>query len=346
MRLPQVGVCWEKGKRHPRVYWPDKSSPNGQHREVLPTTDRELIKMYVEKKQKELILQALGITPVVEQEEPAPPLSELHRRYFKDEVYVPNVSASTLRDKLQRLKMALNHFGWDTPADKVDAQAMAEWKRELLEKTSETNAKNYLVNFMAMLEWARGAKLIQDYPRVSVPSGNTHRRQRISDDHATAIMKALDLSDSTERALFIALATGMRAGDIAGLTGDMFGDDGFIRKLTDKKEVELALPMPLPVMEALAPYAKGGLVCPEIRDIHAVQTITRHACGANYGLRVCRATWASGLANLGLEVLVVKALMAHTMDDVTVGYIMRDHERFRGVIGELPWLRWMGIAGG
>ncbi len=334
MRLPKVHHCRIAGKPGFCVYW---SREGHQYRMQVPIEDEGLIREYCEREERAIAIEILGLEPKV----PAGRLSvqEVVDRYFKDEMYVPNRAENTVQDRSDRLKKMMAHFGPRSPIASVNAESIAAWKRRRLQEAAATTVNNDLRALRALLRYARDAGLVDAIPPISLPPSKSHRGEVIPTEHVVAILRGLDLDDAHERGYYVALMTGLRGRDIAALAPEHFDPKAHsITIVTAKRGRKVVLPLPAEVWSRLERYMGERPFC-RYPACDRAKNLTYRLCGARYGARICRPTWASGLAAGGADFMVIKALMGHRISDVTEGYIFRDAERLREQYALLPWLR-------
>lgn len=334
MRLPKVHYCRIAGKKGFCVYWNESKK---QRRMQVPIEDEALIKQFCAQEETNLQREILGIVPRVPVGKAT--IGEVIERYFKEEMYYPERAENTVEDRRDRCNKVKAYFGARNPIASITPEAIAAWKKKRLHEVSKTTVSNDLRALRALLGYAVSKKLYNGPITVQLPKGESHRGQIIPRDHALALFRGLDLADRHERAYYIALVTGLRGTDIARLAPEHFDREGhLITIVTQKRGRRVRLPLPTAIWSRIEPFIGENPFC-LYPSTGRAKTFTQRLCGASYGPRICRPTWASAMAEGGADFLVVKTLMGHKVADITAGYITHDIERVRGEYEKLPWLK-------
>jgi integrase len=232
----------------------------------------------------------------------------------------------------------MERFGERSPLSSITQESVAIWKRERLAQVSKTTVNNDLRVLRTLLGFARERGLISDIPKFTLPKGKSHKGEIIPADQVLKLVQGLNLDDPHERGYYMVLMTGLRGTDIERLGPQHF--DAATKSIvivTNKKERKVALPLPLPLWDRLERYMGEEPFCVYPTWQRSIY-FTKRLCGVAYGPRICRPTFASGLAEGGADFMVIKTLLAHKLTDITAGYISRDIEKLRAQMALLPWL--------
>lgn len=183
------------------------------------------------------------------------------RRQSEIELGIVNSTTKTLRDALEKYRdeespkkrgarweqLRLNMFARiiefsDMPLKNLRSAHLAEWRNDRLKEVSPATVRREMVLLRSVLELARrewgwiNVNPIQD---VKKPSPPPHRERLISLAERDALVEALGYVPGTvpliakhrvAMAFLLALETGMRTGELYGLTWDrVFLDQRFVR---------------------------------------------------------------------------------------------------------------------
>lgn len=333
MRLPKMHYCRIKGKAGFCVYW---SRDGKQKRLQVPIEDEDTLKKWVESEQKALWLEVLGHSP-----KPQPgkaTLREVIDTYFKEEMYYPNKAEKTIKGYKENLNRLTDRFGERAPISSITSDAVALWKRDRLGVASRVTVNNNLRVMRTLLGFAKRRGLIEDIPQFSLPKCRTHREEIIPKDHVLSLVRGLDLDDPNQRGFYMVLFTGLRGTDIEHLGPQSFDHASkSIVLTTHKTGQKLILPLPSTLWDRLEKYMGEEPFCLYPTWQRSIY-FTKRLCGVSYGARICRPTFASGLAEAGVDFMTIKYILGHKPADITAGYITRNLEQVRGQMALLPWL--------
>lgn len=336
MRLPKVHYCQLKGRTGYCVYW---SREGKQFHLSVPLEDEAAVKAFCQEEEKKIACEILGLTP-----KKAPgtmTLGDTVKLYLEKQMAHGKRAESTIYDREYRLHRIAKTLGEGLPIGAITEDIIEDFAQARRDEVGPTTLRNDLVAFGSVLRWAVRRGYLSAVPRYSVPRGKSHKTGTIPTEHVLKILAGLDLSDPHERAFYLALHTGMRGSDLATLQpGDWDAQGKCIRKVANKTAgktgADIVFPLTSGVWARLEPYMGLPRFCRSPVTKKA-KLFTKRICGVGYGIRLCRPTWATAMAEGGADFLIIKALMAHKMEDITAGYIKSNLPRLRAEVEKLPW---------
>lgn len=207
------------------------------------------------------------------------------------------------------------------PALSVDTPAVDRWLSERLKAgASPTTARNELVALKAAFRQAVADKLIGEIPfQVKAPAPRK-RERTVPQEHLDKIVNACEPKKAGHRFLMIAIFTGLRTGDILGLTWGQIGE-----KWIEVRTGKTGAPVRIFLHPKLKEYLKeskgdGKDEEPVVGVVRAnVERITERMCGTRYGAHIFRHTFLSKLMSAGVPTRVLQALAGHASPHVTLG---------------------------
>lgn len=315
-------------------------------RDSTGLTEQDAAERFRKALQAALTNEHYGLAPP--EPEVCPTFGHVVGRYLKEALDESRCRAKHRQMCTDRLRRFLDAFGEEAPVDGVTADKIDAWKRtrmrenRLNSKTprriSPTTVRNELRALRACLRWAADRGLLPRAPKFDLPQGKTHRPGIIPAEHARAILDGLDLDNPLHRGVYLALWTGLRPEDLKALTWAAFDFKAATLSLrSQKNDQPIRVPLHASALKALDPYRKAGAPVCAVPDSHACRRLTRRLCGEPYYLRQFRSSMAHHLAATGTEIMLVKVVLGHATDDVTLGYVQANPGILKAAVDRLPW---------
>ena len=168
----------------------------------------------------------------------------------------------------------------------------------------------------------------------------TEEQLALIDTYVTNATTELELRDSAM--ILLGLKMGLRSVDVSGLKlSEIDWKNRSIRFVQQKTKVEVNLPMPISVGNAIYKYL---LVKPDSKSSPYVfvscsqrrYPLSRHTCiealhraipGSHVGFHCLRKTFSSGLLERGVKAAVIDDALGHTSNDELDRYLALDEKR-------------------
>lgn len=217
------------------------------------------------------------------------------------------------------------------PAHEVERRDVADAVDAVTARGAPVQASRVLSVIRNVLEYGIGRQVLDENVAklVSAPKRGRDRNRWLAMDEIRQVWSALEDESRVPAAVYrMRLLTGARGKEIKAMRhGDVNGDTWTIRPETHKtgKRLELPLsPQARTVLDALTPFNAGSeWIFPSDRtDGHLVQTKhlmnrVRDATGLQFQSRDLRRTFATQLAKLGVERIVISHLLGHSVREIT-----------------------------
>lgn len=221
------------------------------------------------------------------------------------------------------------------PVDKIDRHDVRELVQRVTDRGAPVQASKVRSVVSNVFEYARDRNLVADNPAqaVQAPKRGGDRQRWLHLDEIKAVWSALAGESPVVSSIWrIRLLTGARGTEIKMMRHeDVNGDTWTIPASVHKTGKRLEVPLSTQaqrVLESLDPFHRDGVpwVFPSNRtDSHIVQTKhllrrVREATGLDFQARDLRRTFATHLAKMGVERIVVSHLLGHSVREVTDVY--------------------------
>jgi len=256
----------------------------------------------------------------------------------------------------------LPFFGKDTPATEITAEAIARYQAhraaavEARQRKQERETISYAVCnrevaiLRHMLRLARRWRLIAEVPEIDMLKEPEGRLRFLSEEEATRLLSACGESRNPylPAIVTVALHTGLRKGEILGLTWDRVDfSRGVVRVIKTKSSRSREIPMDQDVYDALVAlkgrqdlglvFARGdGGAWGQIRTAFAVAL--RRAGIDGFRFHDLRHTAASHWTMRGASLKEVQELLGHKSITMTMRYAHLSPERLRTAVARLEGL--------
>lgn len=207
--------------------------------------------------------------------------------------------------------------------------------------SSDTTIHNYLVCLGRAFHLAVEQGLLKVCPyKVKPPKARRFSDKVLPEEKAALLFGKLDLSVAVDRAIALALATGIRTGDLMRLRwSDISWEEGVLQIRTSKTGQAIQNPVPQHLLDALKPFIiDGGLVCAVKHPSVSVPRRTNALIGERWGLHSMRKRYCSSLANGGANLSIASSLMGHSGIGTTSGYIHASSSAKRDAVDGIGYL--------
>jgi integrase len=291
--------------------------------------------------EKALAAYQLGIKPIAGFDGPSLRFGEAVLRYL--DVKAKKHSLRDDRHRLERLKVA---FGAATPLASITASRIAEYKVARLKATiqrdgepcpiapatlnRELAALRCLLR-MACNEW----EIIAKVPHIRLEREAQGRLRYLTNEEEVRLLAACEKSRNKDLfgVVTVALETGMRRGEILGLTWDRVDlSRGVLRLEITKSGRRREVPMRRAVYGVLAarPEPRVGRVWPDRQMRKAFETAAAVAQVDDFRFHDLRHTFASNFVMRGGSLQALKEILGHGSMAMTVRYAHLAPEHVRG----------------
>lgn len=220
------------------------------------------------------------------------------------------------------------------PAHEVERRDVADVVDAVTARGAPVQASRVLSVIRNVLEYGIGRQVLDENVAklVSAPKRGRDRNRWLRMEEIKRVWSALEDESRVPAAVWrMRLLTGARGKEIKAMRhGDVSGDTWTIRPEVHKtgKRLELPLsPQARRVLDSLEPFNAGSeWIFPSDRtDGHLVQTKhlmnrVRDATGLQFQSRDLRRTFATQLAKLGVERIVISHLLGHSVREITDVY--------------------------
>ncbi len=170
--------------------------------------------------------------------------------HYRDAVTVNKKGAI---QEIDKINFILKHMDCDMPLGSVDKELLVQWRESRLEKVKGATVRREMIVLGAFFTWCVESKLwIPQSPLndVKIPKDSDHRERVISESEIQIMCSAL--SENMENLFLFALETGMRQGEITGLTWDrVFISKRYLKLVTTKNGRPREVPLSRVAMRIL-----------------------------------------------------------------------------------------------
>jgi len=279
-------------------------------------------------------------------------LSEVAREYLE---FKRAKGKRTLLDDEQRLTRLLRWFGTDTPITEITAQRIAQYDRERVTEiscrgrpVSPSTVNRELAMLRHLLRLAEEWGYIDKVPRIRLGKEPQGRLRYLEADEASRLLEASRRSSKNPylvAVVTVALCTGMRKGEIMGLTWERVDfARGVLQLEQTKNGRRREVPMNQAVYDALAALPGPKTDGPVFRKANGaawgnVRTAFERACREakidDFRFHDLRHTFASWLVMRGRTLKEVQELLGHQSFGMTLRYAHLSPDRLRDAVASL-----------
>jgi integrase len=208
--------------------------------------------------------------------------------------------------------------------------------------SSDTTIHNYVIALNKAFHLAVEQGLLKACPyKVKPPKARRFSDKVLPEEKASELFGKLDLSLAIDRAIALALATGIRTGDLMSVRwADISWAEGVLHVRTSKTGQAVQNPVPQHILDALKPCSVDGvLVCEVKHPSVAIPRRTEALIGEKWGLHSMRKRYCSSLANGGANLSIASSLMGHASVSTTAGYVHPSESAKRDAMGKIEYLQ-------
>jgi len=293
---------------------------------------------------------------VLERDEPKPPpepktFGEVAKEYLE---FKRAKGKRTLLDDEQRLTRVLRWFGTDTPITEVTAQRIAQYDRERVTEMSRrgrpvspATVNRELAMLRHLLRLAEEWGYIEKVPRIRLGKESQGRLRYLEEEEAARLLEACRRSKNPYLVAIatVALGTGMRKGEIMGLTWERVDfARGVLQLEQTKNDRRREVPMNQAVYSVLSALPGPKTEGPVFRKANGaawgnVRTAFERACRDakidDFRFHDLRHTFASWLVMRGRTLKEVQELLGHQSFGMTLRYAHLSPDRLRDAVASL-----------
>lgn len=284
-----------------------------------------------------------------------PPKAQASGITFKqavDQYLAAKARKRTLACDLHHLTEFISVFGAETPLSEISSSKISAWKADKLKATSSLTGRHYAAASinrplaalrhllrLAHEEW----EAIPSIPKVRLEREPQGRLRWLSQEEISTMLAACSKSKNIElhAAVVIALNTGLRKGELYGLTWDRIDlSRGVLRLETTKSGARREIPLndeSYRALVSLQPRAAGHVFKARTSDAAYLGAVAT-AKLEDVTFHTLRHTFASWAMMRGGSLKELQELLGHASLTMTMRYAHLSPDRLRSAVSRLAGL--------